>query len=618
MSTDGSEAWPAPSFGSEEAPAAGDGDSQGSNENATSSASGAGTFLQPHVPKLSLTATSSAVSATASSLPEKPPDVDGRPATTADGVAVFEEDTRSSWNLEPPSSGAATPSGATAPKDAEDEEAALEEREPSSSCAGGGGGDVPCAKSATASDSSGGGENRERTPVVSFAPTVVDCDSQNSGSSVKSGAGGRKRFSDDEVTSEASTTITADKLFEYHWPQDCGDAYMLQEQVCEFLNVKSFKRKHPDLIRRMVEFDEKEFLKEHGVVTMTMCDLGLTALRADDVVDLFMRDYPEKYQEYVNYIRERDKQNTVEKHRGYSAVSIEKCKMADFVRKAVASTAEYNKHLNEERREERRSCFDLQTFTIQYPSRKIPKVEVMPTNRRRYPVALIPGQYQDHYRVYTPQELKYLPISTVLYGPPQEIGSVYTHPGSDGSQSESEDSSGSDGSSCSSSSGGSSPASDMDTSAPTGPNFCKVCANADSSKEGEELISCSECGKVGHVTCLDILPEMAAAIKSYRWQCMDCKMCNVCMATDNEDKMMFCDRCDRGYHSFCVGMKSVPAGRWICRLCGRCATCNINTPGPEGPRVQWHHEYGKGPSPVDHKRSVTIYCQNCYRQRKGR
>lgn len=610
---DGSEAWPTPSFNSQETPAAGDADLRGSNENTTSS--GAGTFLQPHAPKLSLTTTSSAVSeSTAPPLPEQLSDagaVDaGRPGTTADGVAVFEEDTRSSWNLE--LSGSATPAGSTAPKEGE---AVVDEREPSASCgAGDGAEEAPSAKSAAASDSSG--ENRERTPVVSFAPTVVDCDSQNSGSSVKSS--GRKRFSDDEVTSEAPTTITADKLFEYHWPQDCGDAYMLQEQVCEFLNVKSFKRKHPDLVRRPVEFDEKEFLKEHGVVTMTMCDLGLTALRADDVVDLFMRDYPEKYQEYVNYIRERDKQNTVEKHRGYSAVSIEKCKMADFVRKAVASTAEYNKHLNEERREERRSCFDLQTFTIQYPLKKIPKVEVMPANRRRYPVALIPGQYQDHYRVYTPQELKYLPINTVLYGPPQEIGSVYTHPGSDGSQSESEDSSGSDSGSCSSSSGGSSPASDMDTSTATGPNFCKVCANADVSKEGEELISCSECGKVGHVTCLDILPEMAAAIKSYRWQCMDCKMCNVCMATDNEDKMMFCDRCDRGYHSFCVGMKSVPAGRWICRLCGRCATCNTNTPGPEGPRVQWHHEYGKGPSPVDHKRSVTIYCQSCYRQRKGR
>lgn len=593
MSADGSEAWPAPGFGSEATAA--DADSQGSNENAASeaSASAAGTFLQPHVPKLSLTA--SAAPATA----EKPPD-----GAANGGVAVFEEDTRSSWNLEP-SSGTATPSAP--PKDAEDEEA--EGREPSSSAVD----DLP--SKPAASDS---GENLTRTPVVSFAPTVVDCDSQNSGSSAKSG---RKRFSDDEVTSEATTTITADKLFEYHWPADCGDAYMLQEQVSEFLNVKSFKRKHPDLVRRPVEFDEKEFLKEHGVVTMTMCDLGLTALRADDVVDLFMRDYPEKYQEYVNCIRERDKQNTVEKHRGYSAVSIEKCKMADFVRKAVASTAEYNQHLNQERREERRSCFDLQTFTIQYPLKKIAKVEVMPADRRRYPVALIPGQYQDHYRAYTSQELKYLPISTVIYGPPQEIGSVYAHPASDGSQSDSDDSSGSDGSSCSSSSGGSSPGSDVENGGAGGtaaPNFCKICANADVSKEGEELISCSECGKVGHVTCLDILPEMAAAIKSYRWQCMDCKMCNVCMATDNEEKMMFCDRCDRGYHSFCVGMKSVPAGRWICRLCGRCATCNVSTPGPEGPRVQWHHEYGRGPNPVDHKRSVTIYCQNCYRQRKGR
>ncbi|EEC00197.1 zinc finger protein, putative [Ixodes scapularis] len=378
--------------------------------------------------------------------------------------------------------------------------------------------------------------------------------------------------------------------------------------------LKSFKRKHPDLYRRPVEFDEKEFLKERGVVTETQCDLGLTALRADDVVDLFMKDYPEKYQEYANSVRERDKQNAVEKHKGYSAASIEKCKMADFVRKAVASTAEYNQHLNQERREERRSCFDLQTFTIQYPTRKTAKPDALASARRRYPVALIPGQYQDHYRVYTAQELKYLPVNTVLYGPPQEIGSVYTHPGSDGSQSESEDSSGSDGSSCSSSSGESSQSDGESGPVPV----CKVCNNVDASKEGEELISCSECGKVGHVTCLDILPEMAVAIKSYRWQCMECKMCNICMATDNEEKMMFCDRCDRGYHSFCVGMKSVPAGRWICRLCGRCATCGVASPGPEGPRVQWHHEYGRGPTPVDHKRSVTIYCQSCYRQRKGR
>lgn len=71
---------------------------------------------------------------------------------------------------------------------------------------------------------------------------------------------------------------------------------MLQEQISEFLGIKSFKRKYPDLHRRQVEMDEKEFLKEWGVVTETQCDLGLTALRADEVIDLMVRDYIEKYQ----------------------------------------------------------------------------------------------------------------------------------------------------------------------------------------------------------------------------------------------------------------------------------------------------------------------------------
>lgn len=27
--------------------------------------------------------------------------------------------------------------------------------------------------------------------------------------------------------------------------------------------------------------------------------------------------------------------------------------------------------------------------------------------------------------------------------------------------------------------------------------------------------------------------------------------------------MMFCDKCDRGYHTFCVGMDSIPTGEGI-------------------------------------------------------
>lgn len=590
-------AWPSTNFA--ESSDAAEPDSLGSfpSESAVGEdASTAGIFLEPDVPKLSLASSSTGTSAVTAPKPQGT-------------VAVFEEDTRSSWNLEniPPPPATVLKGDETKIRDEVDEA----RDEPQIAAA------KPDVESAVATRSRGaqpaGSEEVSSVEPGNLHPTAADGDSQNSLSSQKSG---RKRFSDDEITSEAVSHITADRIFEYQWPMHSGEGYMLQEQISEFLQVKSFKRKYPDLYRRPVEVDEKKHLREKGVVNETQCDLGLTALRADDVIDLFMKDYPEKYQEYANAIRERDKQTNIEKHRGYSAASVEKSRMADFIRKAVASTAEYNQHLNQERKDERRSCFDMQTFTIQYPMRKSAKLDLNSGARRRYPVALIPGQYQDHYCVYTPQEMKYLPLNTVLYGPLQELGSVYAHPGSDGSQSESDDSSGTDGSSCSSSSpGDGSSVSETETAPVT---VCKVCNNTDPTKESQDMISCSECGKVGHVTCLDILPEMAPAIKAYRWQCMDCKMCNVCMATDNEDKMMFCDRCDRGYHSFCVGMKAVPSGRWICRLCGRCATCGVTTPGPEGPRVQWHHEYGRGPSPVDQKRSVTVFCQSCYRQRKGR
>ena len=30
---------------------------------------------------------------------------------------------------------------------------------------------------------------------------------------------------------------------------------------------------------------------------------------------------------------------------------------------------------------------------------------------------------------------------------------------------------------------------------------------------------------------------------------------------------MFCDRCDRGFHTYCVGVKAVPSGTWLCKNC---------------------------------------------------
>lgn len=63
-------------------------------------------------------------------------------------------------------------------------------------------------------------------------------------------------------------------------------------------------------------------------------------------------------------------------------------------------------------------------------------------------------------------------------------------------------------------------------------------------------------GRINKDTCLDSLPLIQFIF-------------------DFQDKMMFCDKCDRGYHTFCVGLKSIPNGPWKCQSCK----------GPETPKT---------------------------------
>jgi hypothetical protein len=72
-----------------------------------------------------------------------------------------------------------------------------------------------------------------------------------------------------------SKEFTVDQVIEYQWPlEKGGESVMIQEQISEYLGVKSFKRKYPDLKRRTVEAEEKTYLREKGLVTEAMCDLG--------------------------------------------------------------------------------------------------------------------------------------------------------------------------------------------------------------------------------------------------------------------------------------------------------------------------------------------------------
>ncbi|XP_075905863.1 LOW QUALITY PROTEIN: zinc finger protein neuro-d4 [Nelusetta ayraudi] len=102
--------------------------------------------------------------------------------------------------------------------------------------------------------------------------------------------------------------------------------------------------------------------------------------------------------------------------------------------------------------------------------------------------------------------------------------------------------------------------------------YCDFCLGG-SKKTGcpEDLISCADCGRSGHPSCLQFTVNMTAAVRTYRWQCIECKSCSLCGTSENDDQLLFCDDCDRGYHMYCLSppMSEPPEGSWSCHLCLR-------------------------------------------------
>ncbi|XP_066249951.1 zinc finger protein ubi-d4 A isoform X1 [Euwallacea similis] len=111
-----------------------------------------------------------------------------------------------------------------------------------------------------------------------------------------------------------------------------------------------------------------------------------------------------------------------------------------------------------------------------------------------------------------------------------------------------------------------------DRKVPASP-YCDFCLgdSTQNKKTGgvEELVSCHDCGRSGHPTCLQFTDNMKVSVKKYRWQCIECKCCSVCGTSDNDDQLLFCDDCDRGYHMYCLTppLENPPEGSWSCKLC---------------------------------------------------
>ena len=74
---------------------------------------------------------------------------------------------------------------------------------------------------------------------------------------------------------------------------------------------------------------------------------------------------------------------------------------------------------------------------------------------------------------------------------------------------------------------------------------------------------------LGHPTCLQFTHNMIISVREYPWQCIECKCCTLCGTSENDDQLLFCDDCDRGYHMYCLvpPIKEPPEGSWSCKLC---------------------------------------------------
>ncbi|XP_039266830.2 uncharacterized protein LOC120342179 isoform X1 [Styela clava] len=438
--------------------------------------------------------------------------------------------------------------------------------------------------------------------------------------------------------------LTAADVIEYQWPNDgTGDYYMIQEQISSFLSITSFKRKYPEIERRKLDARELNHLMLNMLVSEVQVTLGLTAVRSRDVCDLMMREYPDKYQEYVNVLDEKRKESIKKKHLQYSAPTVEKSQMPSYLKKAMKQVSDFNARLNRQRRDEFGLYYDMQTNVLQIPQRKMKKVHPDFTRPSLYPCALIPGQFQEYCQKYTSDELNYFPLNTVVYGPPPPPPlDLLDSMDSDASEQESMDTETADSKSLRSIDEDGhtkesrvdkdngprdstvSASSDNSDEAPKKGNtetgdrssttittvteiqntdedrnasiknqaikeepdkdvsmsyiddidkpICGICLKDETSnkkEEPEDLISCSQCDNYGHPSCLDMSKDLVSVIVTYNWQCLECKTCTYCSKPHHEDKMMFCDRCDRGYHTFCVGLRNLPSGLWMCPQCTR-------------------------------------------------
>lgn len=87
-------------------------------------------------------------------------------------------------------------------------------------------------------------------------------------------------------------------------------------------------------------------------------------------------------------------------------------------RRALDSVSDFNHRLVTERFSNRRCYWDLQTMQIHIPHPGYRLLPSPPYPKGAFPVAVIPGQFSEHFTEYTADQLMRLPLSRCVFGQP--------------------------------------------------------------------------------------------------------------------------------------------------------------------------------------------------------
>ncbi|KFD72136.1 hypothetical protein M514_04208, partial [Trichuris suis] len=385
--------------------------------------------------------------------------------------------------------------------------------------------------------------------------------------------------------------------------KNSSEPFMLEQQVAAFLEEPDFAYKHPLILRRSLNDGERDNLIKIGIIRKSYTG-ALTALRVQDVVRLMMSHYQGKYVEYDKISRKKKAMLTGIEQPEYVYVK-ERLDSMERRKQLIQATASYNAELNRSRLCERKTFFDINTMTIQQPN---PKRHVKPPCYR--PPLLIAVSKEGLLRNIAsgPEVLPLRTVSNSLSSncyfanvspPPVKVSEQEILLEEENRMATSSIHGGHSLACVQKGRGRKLSKSTMNSSRVDSGNECcafcgmRVLAN-------ERYVKCFKCGSCGHPQCMEMSDEMYATVKTYDWMCMECKPCSICSKLDAEDKMLFCDRCDRGYHTFCVGLSGPPEGPWVC-----VAYCLRREGSNSGSTLRTD---GSSPSPAA---NGLIYCEDC-------